>query len=373
MMLFIIISIVILIAYSALIFSFFMAWKRYPAFEINKNERYLFTSIIIPARNEEHRITELLSDLFDQDLDKSTFEILLVNDHSEDGTKKIAEGFKLKLNNLHVIDLKLPAYGKKQAIAHAVQKSKGKLIITIDADCRVGKNWLRTIVSFYCCFKPRLTVCPLLYYHENSFFGFFQSLDIMSMVASGAGALLLGKPILCNGANLAFTKDTYIRVSSMLRNNVVSGDDLFLMFAVKKLWPGDIKFLKSPSAASYTSPEPGIKSFLQQRKRWTSKFKHYSDRDIINISVIVFAANLAICASLIMIFFIQKTILLFFILLLLKSVADILLLKSFAIFFKKQHILKYFWIAQFIYPLYFVFISIYGNIGKFSWKNRIYN
>lgn len=372
MLVFIIFSFVSVIIYSTLIFSFYMAWERCRAFETSANKFNFFTSIIIPARNEALHISYLLSDLQNQEFEKSAFEIILVDDHSEDNTKEIAEELILQMGNLHIIELKSHEHGKKKAIESAVNKSKGELIITIDADCRVGKNWLSTIVSFYGYYKPKLIVCPLLFQDENNFFEIFQSLDIMGMVASGSGALLMGRPILCNGANLAFARDTYQRVIKELNPNVASGDDLFLLFAVKRLWPEEIKYLKSVSALSITNPERNLKNFLQQRKRWTSKFKYYRDKDVILVAGIVFMANLVISISFLISFFSSKALLLYFSLMLLKTTADILLINSFAGFFEKRNILKYFWLAQLIYPFYFTFISIYGNMGKFIWKSRIY-
>jgi len=290
-------SIVLIFGYVAFLILIYLAWQKYPAFKSSGNTNNLFASIIIPARNEESNLSNILSDIAVQDFDSSNFEIFVVNDHSEDNTLAVAEKFNEKFKNLTILDLPGNVHGKKQALASAISMVKGKLIITVDADCRVGKHWLSTFTSFYCMHKPRLIIGPLLYAHEKNLLEHMQSFEIIGLVASGAGASILGHPIMCNGANLAFTKDTYLEVASNLKPGVASGDDLFLLLSVKQKWPKEIRFLKSANALALTKPATDIKSFLLQRKRWTSKARHYRDKDIIVVAGLVFITNLIISIS----------------------------------------------------------------------------
>jgi cellulose synthase/poly-beta-1,6-N-acetylglucosamine synthase-like glycosyltransferase len=367
-----IVFLILVLAYSILIAAFYISWKKLKPFKTKPGNPEIFASIVIPARNEELNISGLLDDLLCQKYLKSKFEIIIVNDHSEDNTLAIANNYKTRLDNLLIIDLAEGNNGKKAALYSAIIKAKGELIITLDADCRIGKNWLATICGFYEDFKSRMIIAPLLYDNEKSWFEKMQSLEISSLVASTAGAAALGRPIMCNGANLAFTRETYLQCESNLKAGIASGDDIFLMLEIKKHWPGSIKFIKSFDAACFTEAEPNIDKFIMQRKRWASKSKHYNDKDILFVAVVVFLANLAICLSFIAAFFNYHAILIFIILLCLKSIPDFLLLNSFSNYFSKRKLLNYFLLTQLIYPFYLVFIAVYGNIGKFEWKKRIY-
>jgi cellulose synthase/poly-beta-1,6-N-acetylglucosamine synthase-like glycosyltransferase len=364
---------ILVLAYSILIAAFFISWKKLKPFKTKPGNSEIFASIVIPARNEELNISELLNDLLCQEYLPSKFEIIIVNDHSEDNTLAIANNFKPQLDNLIIIDLAEGNNGKKAALYSAIVKAaKGELIITLDADCRIGKNWLATICRFYENFRPRMIIAPLLYDNEKNWFEKMQSLEISSLVASTAGAASFGRPIMCNGANLAFTRETYLQCVSNLKAEIASGDDIFLMLEIKKIWPGSIMFIKSVDAACFTKAEPNIDKFIMQRKRWASKSKYYNDRDILFVSVVVFLANLAICLSFIAAFFNYHAILIFIILLCLKSIPDFLLLNSFSNYFSKRKLLNYFLLTQLFYPFYLVFIAIYGNISKFEWKKRRY-
>ena len=371
-LLFLCISILSILLYSFLIILFFYAWRRQLSFKECLVSRPIFVSIIIPARNEEKQISNILTDLTSQNYDFSFFEIVVVNDHSQDNTQLVANSYKEKLSNFSVLELPEALLGKKQSLAYAISKSKGELIITVDADCRVGKYWLSSIVSFYNQFRPKIIIGPLLYREGKSIFEKIQSVEIAGLVASGAGAAFLNHSIMCNGANLAFTREAYLKSAAMMKSHLASGDDLFLLLSVKKNWPKEICFLKSRNALALTNSESDLKNFIQQRKRWTSKARYYRDADIILTAGVVFVSNLLIVASLIAAFFQPYLFLLFVFLLAIKSVGDLLLLNSFLVFFEMKNILKYFWQAQLLYPFYILFMGVYGNIGKFKWKNRIY-
>ncbi|RYD83643.1 MAG: glycosyltransferase, partial [Sphingobacteriales bacterium] len=130
--------------YSALIIFSLRGWNRLPAYIPSaKNASGLKFSIIIPARNEENNIVNCVEDIINQQFDKSCFEIIVVDDFSEDLTFEKVNSFKKNHPeiNLHIIQLEkmLPAGNhnsyKKLAIAEGIKTSKNEWIITTDADC----------------------------------------------------------------------------------------------------------------------------------------------------------------------------------------------------------------------------------------------
>src|SRR5688572_2976044 len=84
-------------------------------------EKKHFVSVIIPARNEESNIGQLLADLENQVYDG--FEVIVVDDHSEDNTVKVVEGFMERNSRFRV--LTNSGVGKKTALTLGVQSSKG--------------------------------------------------------------------------------------------------------------------------------------------------------------------------------------------------------------------------------------------------------
>ena len=367
------ICIFIFIIYAFLIFVYYFGWQGMPVFETLIEPLNIFISVIVPFRNEEKNIANILNDINQQTIGKNLFELIAVNDHSDDDSLSICQGFESKMTNLKIIDLPKEVFGKKNAIKTAIDHSVGELIVTIDADCRVDKKWLQTIATYYSLKKPDMIICPLLYHNENGMFQYLQSLELMSLVASGGSAAAIQHPIMCNGANLAFSKKAYTSSCENLKPEIPSGDDIFLLLALKKQGASKIVFLKSLDALANTEAESNISNFFHQRKRWVSKSKNYNDFDIISVAILIFIVNSILLIALLSAFFNHKFYTLFIALFFIKLIADFPLLHSFAKFFNKRYLLKYIVIAQLVYPVYIVFTAIFGMFGKVQWKQRSYN
>ncbi|WP_053076168.1 glycosyltransferase [Marinobacter psychrophilus] len=96
-----------------------------------------FISVIVPAHNEEKYLSQCLTSLINQDYPSDKYEIILVNNNSTDGTKKIAENFKII-----TIDKKTGPVGAVRNAGAA--RAQGSVLAFIDADCIAHGNWLTT-------------------------------------------------------------------------------------------------------------------------------------------------------------------------------------------------------------------------------------
>ena len=97
----------------------------------------MFLSIIIPTYNDDKIIKknlELISNFFK---DKFSFEIIVVNDGSNDETYSIL--YKLNINNLNIYN-NSKNKGKGAAIKKGIEKSKGKIVLVTDADLSAPIN-----------------------------------------------------------------------------------------------------------------------------------------------------------------------------------------------------------------------------------------
>ncbi|MEP0823727.1 MAG: glycosyltransferase, partial [Ignavibacterium sp.] len=93
-------------------------------------------SIIVAARNEEKAIRNLLERLILQSY--SNYEIIIVDDRSEDRTPDIVRSFQDKRGNLRLIritDLDPMMPPKKRALEAGIRESKGEILLFTDADC----------------------------------------------------------------------------------------------------------------------------------------------------------------------------------------------------------------------------------------------
>ena len=393
--------------YAVLIISFAYGWLRTKKYERKNISGKTFVSVLIPARNEEENIGDCINDILQQDFPEELFEIIVVDDFSADSTARVVEDFCKKNDNIRLIRLsgennengttdytdlhRLDKdYGKKRAIYKGIENSKGNFIVTTDADCRMNNEWLSTIVSFYEEFKPKMIVCPVVIL-ETGIFNRIQSLEFLSLIGSSAGAIGINRPIMCNGANLAYEKDAFLQFNDPLNNKFASGDDVLFMLKLKKnlkntlsTWGSNqILFLKSNKVTVYTKAQPTFQSFVQQRRRWVSKSKAYKDFDIIFTALIVFFTNFFLFCSFTLMWFIHYFGWLFLALFVLKTLVDFLFLSIISSFFtppthtlrrtskiKIRTVLILFLPVEFLYFFYVSFIGIFGTIGRYNWKGR---
>ncbi|MEU9837008.1 glycosyltransferase family 2 protein [Streptosporangium sp. NPDC048047] len=90
-------------------------------------------SVVIPARDEEHRLGPCLAAVL---ADPAVAEVIVVDDESADGTARLAAGMGAKV----VAGEPLPAgwVGKQWALRQGVRAASGDVVVTLDADARPG-------------------------------------------------------------------------------------------------------------------------------------------------------------------------------------------------------------------------------------------
>ena len=109
-------------------------------------------SVLIPARNEEARIGGLLESLHNAGLN-SDDEVIVYDDHSEDGTAGVLKGFSTRFSNYRVLEGEaLPEgwNGKQHACYRLADAARRPVLIFVDADVRFeegGINALRGVLD----------------------------------------------------------------------------------------------------------------------------------------------------------------------------------------------------------------------------------
>ena len=192
----IIFSLIILLVYSIVFILFRFSWKNlkknFSSFDIS-------TSIIIAVRNEEENILNLLKDISAQNYPKRNIETILVDDGSSDKTVQILKENKSRFD-FKLYQLSDSNKGKKQAIKEGVKHAKGKILLFIDADCRLNKNWAIEMLSIFNDKSVSMVSGPVMFI-ENNILDKIQNLEFLSLI----GLLLTN--ICCS---VAFTKPPII-------------------------------------------------------------------------------------------------------------------------------------------------------------------
>ena len=363
------ITITLFVAYSTLILFYLAGWNSIPDFIPSAKLPTTRISVIIPARNEEKNISQLLESLQIQTYPAHLFETIVIDDHSTDNTATIVKKFA------GVILIKLEAINinsyKKKAIETGIAAASGELIITTDADCIVPVHWLKTIASFKEEKNAVFIAAPVVLNNNNSLLPIFQSLDFLVLQGITGAGVYKKFHNMCNGANLAYERKAFYEVGGFEGiDEIASGDDILLMHKISIKYPDNIFYLKSKEVIVTSQPALTWKDFFNQRIRWASKSAHYKDKKIFSVLLLVYFFNFSLAGLLVAAFWLHFLWIGFFCLLIAKTSIEFIFIYPVAKFFNKQKLLKIFFFFQPLHIFYTLIAGWLGRFGTVEWKGR---
>ncbi len=178
---------------------------------------------------------------------------------------------------------------------------------------------------------------------------------------------------MCNGANLTYKKDLFLKLNGFEGNsNIASGDDIFLLEKAAKTHPKQLHYLKCKQAIIETSAQPNWKHLFEQRKRWAAKTSNYNNSFgkftglvvLLLNALVVFGLGLSIFGALNPKFWIY--------ILAAKFCVDFGLIYKSALFFNQKSALKNFVFAFLVYPFFSVFVALASLFSGYQWKGRTF-
>jgi len=365
------------LGYLILILSFFIKLPSHFEKQESKHLEKKSVSILIPFRNEETNINFLLDSLIDQSYPRELFTIYFINDHSTDKSKDILENFAFQNGelNIEILDLEEGKSGKKAALQKAYQIVNSDIILSTDADCELSEKWIEISVQAFENDEILMICGGVKINSGKSWLEQFQSVELMSLIGSGAAAIKMGNPIMSNGANLAFRKSVLNEISfSNLKTQTASGDDVFLIMAVfRKFGSQAIRFEYNPNHWVRTKAMSTFEELVQQRIRWTSKSKSYKNPFQILVSLLVLLSNFSIPVLFLWSLFSLKITISFVIYWLIKMLIDFIFIRKTAQISHQKFSFPMYMNTAILYPFFISYIAIIGQFADFKWKDRNYS
>ena len=365
-----IIAFALVILYLIWIGLFYYGWVRTPGCFAFSGKGKTHVSIIVPVRNEESDILILLTDLTGQDYPQNMIEIIVVDDHSSDFTSAIVNDFIKGHDNIRYIKLEKDREGKKQAFLEGVSAADFSFILTTDADCRPAARWVRSMVECFERTGADLIAGPVLIKPGGGFFNRFQRLEFISLLGSTAGSLNTGNPVMCSAANMGFRKESFAKVRDHYNEDVSSGDDVFMLQAMHRGGLGKLVFIKNRDAVVITKSQSGLRAFINQRKRWASKSRHYKGGASVFTSFLVFLIHFYALLCLLSAVFSWSFLMIAAFVFISKSLIDFPFLYSVTGYFGERKLMRYFPAIQVIYFFYISFTVIAAFTMLSDWKGR---
>ena len=234
-----------------------------------------FISVVIPARDAAATLAQLLQELNAQRYPRDLYEVIVVDDHSSDGTSELVKGFVRTWPGLQLLQAE-DGQGKKAAITQGVEAARGDLVLLTDADASTGPLRLPTIAAYWAKEQPALLLLPVHTTSGQGLVAWIQRKEQAALQAASMGSALRGNPVLANGANLAFSKLAFRRVGGFQGDRHASGDDMFLLQRMRRHHM-KVSALAHPEVHVSVEPEEHWRGFLAQRLRWAGKMWAYRE------------------------------------------------------------------------------------------------
>ena len=369
--------VVLLLLYCCLIFVYAKWYSTIVPFEIRDTytPSYSF-SVIIPARNEATNIANCINSICANNYPTHLYEIIVVDDYSEDETSSVVKQLQQLYSNLKLVELcevlgdtNLNSY-KKKSIEIGISNAVNEFIVSTDADCIVPKNWLMYFDGFLQKTKAVFVAAPVEFIKENSLLNDFQYIDFLAMQSITAAAVTKGFQTMCNGANMAYSRNVFYQVEGFKNiDNIASGDDMLLMQKVKAKFPSQVGYLFAKEAVVKTPSAATVTEFLNQRIRWASKSKNYKDLNVLMVLLLVYLLNISLAFGFIIGLFSISLLVKIFLLIVLKSAIEFYFLHKAKNLFSGFSYLKFLALQ----PFHIVYIILAGWLGyfkKYEWKGR---
>lgn len=326
-------------------------------------------SIIICAKNEAENLKKYLPFILSQKY--TLFEIIVVDDNSEDDTAQVVKALQQENINLKYVFLSAEEKqlkGKRSALLKGIEIAAYEWIVVTDADCRPQSNgWLRYITKplyegkelsiGFSPYKTEFGLLNVIIRYET----FYTALQYFSFAS-------IGIPYMAVGRNMAYTK-TFFKKSKMFyaENKTLSGDDDLLVneLATKNnfglVWNFNGQIISVPKK-TYTE-------WFQQKIRHYSAGKQYQKKHKLILGTLYSTSLISSVSALVLVFTKNETEL-FFIILFTKLLLLLIIANKALSTFKQSGLLLWVLVLDFLFPMILFTLataSIFYN-DKIAWK-----
>lgn len=241
------------------------------------NEELPPVSVIVCARNEYNNLQEYLPILLSQDY--PTYEVIIVDDSSEDDTEFLLE--RLKHQYVHLYHTFVPRgarvlSSKKLALTIGLKAAHHEHILLTDADCRPeSKYWIREMMQGFANADTEIVLGFSPYFEKKGLLNHLITYDTLFTGLQYTGMARAGFPYMGVGRNLAYKRSTFFDMGGFkgLLNNQAGDDDLFVnRVATKK----NTSVVCTRDSLIWSAPKTTWHEWLHQKRRHLSVSPQYN-------------------------------------------------------------------------------------------------
>ena len=271
----IILIILFIVSYSSILVNLHPSSSKALPNNDTNSKVYLNISIVVAAKNEASNLRSLISSLKSLHYPEDKFEIIIVDDESEDETFSLAKKLCADLRNCSIVkatDKKFES--KRGALDIGIQNSNNPFILITDADCSPEKDWLRIYSEkFSEGYDLIIGIAP--FYQTGNLVNKISCYENFRNSILAFAAVNLGVAYTASARNFGFKKEAFLKIGGYKNTTgTISGDDDLLLREVVK---GKLRIgiISSPGSFVYSESKTTFKDYFSQRARHTQTSPHY--------------------------------------------------------------------------------------------------
>lgn len=327
----------------------------------NQEENYL--SVIVAFRNESQNLELLITSLKNQNYSEKKFEVILVDDYSDDNSFQLAKQLISNYPNFKLIKNKYNP-GKKNALRSGIEEAKNEILLFTDADCIPKHNWIKSIskefddetdlVYGYSPFIAEKKFLNHLCRYENLF-----TSVLMTAFHN------VGYPYMSFGRNLSYRKSLYEKLGGFekIQHSLSGDDDLFFQLALSH--NAKVKLVDHPDSIVYTTCTQSFKIYVKQKSRHISASKFYP-LELKIILALIYGGNFFLQIFLPIALITFDPFLLSF--LIFNWLIKTLLISKICTTIQTSYPFHLIPVVDFVYNLVLIFTGVRSRIKSVSWK-----
>lgn len=257
------------------LFAVWMLWVK-PSSELKKNKQTAIVpvSIIICAKNEAKNLLENLPFILSQN--HPDFEVIVVNDASDDLTETVLNGFSdKKLKIVHIpVDEERTLPGKKFALSKGIAAAGNEQLLLCDADCKPASNEWASLMTANLILSKEIVAGYGAYEKRKGWLNVFIRWETLHTFLQYSTYAQSGVPYMAVGRNLACTKSVLLKAQSEpIWASMPSGDDdlLIQLMGNRK----NVGIVSNSAAFTYSEAKATFREWIMQKQRHLSTGKLY--------------------------------------------------------------------------------------------------
>ena len=323
-------------------------------------------SVVICAKDEYHNLVRFLPLVLEQDYPE--FEVIVVNDASDDDTFYLLRELSDKYAHLKVVNLlqNLNFYvGKKFPLSIGIRSARYPTLLLTDADCYpAGPHWIESMQSVFTD-KTEIVLGYGAYLSQPGLLNRLIRFDTLNVAMQYMSLALCRLPYMGVGRNLAYQKELFHKVGGFIEHYKISSgdDDLFINQVANGV---NTRIQPAAEATTYSRPKQTFGSWYRQKKRHLTTGGFYKTRHKFTLGLFSFT-QLAFYALLIALVLLKVDWMLLLGIYLLRLFTQIFIIKKCMIRLHEKEFL----LLTPLFELFLMLINlILGFRGLFSKKSQ---